>query len=147
MPINYLQAGGTEVADLEPLRGMPLVNLWIYDTKVTDLRPLEGMPITRLHLSGTKVKDLSALRGMQLTFLRTHGCSELTDLSPLADCKELNNVTLPPNAGNIEFLRTLPNLSRLSFNEDKKNWLLTDKTAAEFWKEYDAKNKAEGKQP
>ena len=88
-------------------------------------------------MNATPVADLSPLRGLRLTSLRLHGCEQLTDLSPLADCKELNHLTLPPNAKDIEFLRTLPNLARLSFAEDKKDASIPDKTAAEFWKEYD----------
>jgi Leucine-rich repeat (LRR) protein len=114
MPLDTLQLGGTAIADLQPLRGMSLKSLWIFDTEVSDLRPLEGMPIHLLHLSGTKVKDLSVVHGMPLTYLRLHNCNELTDISPLADCKELNTATLPPNARNFEFLRALRRTARSS---------------------------------
>jgi hypothetical protein len=134
--------GGTAITDLEPLRGMSLTSLWIFDTKVSDLRPLDGMPIHLLHLSGTKVKDLSVVRGMPLSYLRLHNCNELTDVSPLADRKELSSATLPPNARNFEFLRAFPRLERLSFAEDQKSYE-PDRTAAEFWKEYDAKPKTD----
>jgi hypothetical protein len=95
-------------------------------------------------LGDTDVKNLSALRGMPLTYLRLHGCPELTDISPLSDCKELQSVTLPPNATNIECLRALPSLERLSFAEEQPD-NEPDKTAAEFWKDYDAKKKRENR--
>ena len=137
MPITSLHLGGTVVTNLEPLRGMPLTSLVIYDTPVTDLSPLAGMPLQRFHLGGTKVKDLSALRGMPLTYLRLHGCSELADISPLADCKDLQELTLPPNAKNIEFLRDLPSVKLIGFTEDQTSFE-PDKTAAEFWADYAA---------
>ena len=140
-PISSLWLGYTAVADLSPLRGMPLKQLELYGTKVSDLSPLQGMPIDHLNLAGTKVADLSVLRGMPLISVRFYDCGELTDLSPLADCKELQSVTLPSGAKNFEFLRTLPKLERIGFNEDTKNGWRPDRTAAEFWKEYDATKK------
>ncbi|MEO8351025.1 MAG: hypothetical protein ABI680_04800 [Chthoniobacteraceae bacterium] len=139
-PINQLWLGGTAITNLQPLRGMALKYLRIFNTKVTDLSPLKGIPLHSLHMSGTKVTDLSPLRGMPLRNLKLHECPNLIDLSPLADCKGLKSLTLPPNAKNIEFLRTLPNLERLSFKEERKGWM-PDKTAAEFWREYDAKKR------
>jgi len=99
------------------------------------------MPLVSLVLRGTRVTDLSALRGMPLTSLLLLGSRELTDLSPLEDCKALTTLTLPPNAKNIEFLRTLPKLERISFQETSNNYSLPKQGTAEFWKEYDAKKK------
>ena len=140
-PISILQLGNTAVADLTPLSGMPLTALNLDNTQVSDLSPLKGMPLKTLSLRGTRVTDLSPLRGMNLTSLLLINCRKLTDLSPLAECRELTTLTLPPNAKGIEFLRTLPNIERLSFQETPKKTERPDKTAAEFWKEYDAKKK------
>lgn len=49
-------------------------------------------------------------------------------------------LTLPAQVKHFEFLRTLPKLERLSFTEGLKT-LVADKTAVEFWEEYDAKKK------
>ena len=117
---------------------MPLKQLGIWDTGVTDLSPLKGMPLEYLHLGGTKVTDVSALRGMPLNALFLHGCPDLTDLSPLADCEDLKDITLPPKAKDYEFLRTFPNLERIGFVDDSKYGYRPDRTAAEFWQEYDA---------
>jgi serine/threonine protein kinase/tetratricopeptide (TPR) repeat protein len=142
LPISKLWLGNTAVSDLTPLRGMPLIALQLYNTRITDLSPLKGMPLDYLHASGTKVTDLAPLGGMPLTGLKLHACTELTDLSPLADCKELKGITLPPSATDIEFLRTLPKLERLSFKEDNRpGFNRPDKTTEEFWKDYDAKIK------
>ncbi|MDA0921754.1 MAG: hypothetical protein O2945_22020 [Planctomycetota bacterium] len=142
LPISKLWLGNTAVTDLESLRGMSLTLLQIFNTTVTDLSPLHGMPLDYLHISGTKVTDLAPLRGMPLTSLRLHACTELTGVSPLADCKELKQVTLPPNAKDIESLRTMPKLERLSFKQDNRpGFYAPSQTAEEFWKEYDAKKK------
>jgi Leucine-rich repeat (LRR) protein len=139
MPIRSLQLWGTPIVDLEPLRGTPLTDLNLARTQVSDLSPLEGMPLLRLNLAYTKVADISMLRGMPLIEARFSNCTSLTDVSPLADCKELQAVTLPPNAKDFEFLRAFPKLQRLSFAEDANNGYRPDKTTAEFWQEYDAK--------
>jgi len=138
-PISRLRLGGTTVSNLRPLRGMPLKTLLLWGTSVTDLSPLKGMPIEVLHLGSTKVSDLAVLSGMPLVELKLHGCELITDLSPLKDCKDLKDLTLPPNAKNIAFLRTRPTIERIGFQEDSNDGWRPDKTAAEFWKDYDAK--------
>jgi serine/threonine protein kinase/Leucine-rich repeat (LRR) protein len=150
--ISVLRLGNTEVSDLTPLRGMLFTHLALYNTKVTDLGPLRGMPLDNLSVSGTAVDNISVLHGMPLRRVRLHNCTNLTDLSPLADCAELTELTLPPNAKNFDFLRDsgrFPKLAHLSFEEDapKSGTRMPNKTAIEFWKEYDAKRKPAGKQP
>jgi serine/threonine protein kinase/Leucine-rich repeat (LRR) protein len=140
-PISLLWIFETSVSDLEPLRGMPLKKLHLYKTRVTDLSPLQGMPLVYLNLVGTNVTDLSAVRGMPLSQLSLNYCNELSDLSPLANIMTLKEIVLPPNAKNFQFLRDFPKLERLSYTEDPSKWWRPDKTAAEFWKEYDAKKK------
>ena len=94
------------------------------------------MPLVFLHLGATKVTDLSALAGMPLKDLRLHGCTERIDLSPLADAATLKNLTIPRNVKDFEFLRALSKIEYLGYNEDKTTYR-SDKTAAEFWKEFD----------
>jgi hypothetical protein len=103
------------------------------------------MPLETLNLKMTKVTDLSALRGMPLTKLEFLNCPDLTDLSPLAETKGLSLLILPPNAKEIDFLRTFPKLERVGFNEHPVSRNLPDKTAAEFWEEWDAKKKSENR--
>jgi|GEM_PF-1078382 len=132
-PIEVLTLGSTAVTDLSPLRGMPLKELYLWWSLVADLDPIDGMPLETLHLAGTPVVDLSPVRGLPLKYLKLHDCRHLVDLRPLADCPELLEVTLPPNAEDYEFLRTLPALERLSFGRDPD----TDQptlTASQFWR-------------
>ena len=82
---------------------------------------------------------MSPLRSMPLTGLKLHNCTQLADLSPLAECKTLRYITLPPNAKNVELLRELSKLERIGFKEDPSNSFRPDQTAREFWAAYDAR--------
>jgi hypothetical protein len=142
VPISALSLNTTSVSDLTPLRGSALTMLNLSNSPVADLSPLQGLPIAKLYLRNTLVTDLTTLREMPLTALFLANCKLLTDLSPIEDCKGLTMLTLPPRAKDIEFLRTLPKVERISFKEALTNPSLPTQTTAEFWKEYDA-----GKQP
>ena len=63
LPLVDLNLGGCPVADISPLRNMPLQNLDLNGTKVTDLSPLEGMPLRRIVLP-LKATDFSVLGGL-----------------------------------------------------------------------------------
>ncbi|MGH7941356.1 MAG: hypothetical protein ACREDS_09775, partial [Limisphaerales bacterium] len=141
--ISRLDLMHTAVSDLTALHGMPLVELRLAVTKVADLAPLRGMPLETLDISSTPVTDLSPVRGMPLTYLKMNSCRHITDLSPLAGMTTLRMVILPPNAANIEVLRGLTNLTRISFNYSQVADG-PDKTTAEFWADYD-RNQIESK--
>ena len=100
-------------------------------TRVADLSPLQGMPLEELHLNGTPAGDLTPLRGMPLRTLELPDNSR--DLTPLADCRQLECVTVRSQCPGIELLRSLPNLKQIG--PDMSQLL----PAAEFWKQYDAK--------
>ena len=140
MALRNFKLAQSGLTDLEPLRDMPLEVLHISGTQVTDLTPLAGLPLRELNLNFTPVTDLAPLRDLPLSRLNLTNCKQVIDLSPLADCQELTALVLPPNAVDIEFLRTLPKLERLSFEADSKKNYRPDKTAAEFWAEYDERN-------
>lgn len=82
MPISTLDIAYTGVANLAPLSGMPLESLSLDYTKVTDLSPLRGMKLKRLALSNVRCSDLTPLRGMPLTELRLIH-TPCSDLGPL----------------------------------------------------------------
>ncbi len=128
--------GKTDFRDLKPLSGLPITSLKLGDTAVTD--PLEGMPMDDLFLHNCR-----AVAGISpLTRLMLRGCPQVTDLSPLADCQTLKVLALPANAKDIEFLRAFPKLERISFKGDPNHGYRPDKSAAEFWREWDAKKQA-----
>jgi serine/threonine protein kinase len=86
MPLAVLDVSSTRVSDLTPLEGIPLLFLGIAGTQVRDLAPLEGMPLLALHCAGIPAGDLGALRGMLLTYLDAGGLP-VEDLSPLRGMK------------------------------------------------------------
>jgi len=77
-----------QVADLTPLKGMPLTTLNIaYCNDVVDLAPLQGMKLKSLALGRCKkLKDLRPLQGMELDFLDLAQCNDL-DLTHLKGMK------------------------------------------------------------
>jgi hypothetical protein len=83
MPLKRLSFLDNQVSDLSPLRGMPLKTL-IFERNlaIKDLTPLRGMPLERLNCAHTNVSDLSPLQGMKLKHL---SCDQtlVSDLSPL----------------------------------------------------------------
>ena len=92
MPLAELSFRGSPVADLSPLKGMSLMTLDCGYTQVSDLSPLVGMPLTILGFNGTKVSDLSPLKGLPLATLYCYNNPQLSDLSPLEDCKSLKTL-------------------------------------------------------
>ena len=54
--------GKGRLADLSPLAGLRLAELYCGFTRVSDLSPLKGMPLHELMIPGTSVADLSPLR-------------------------------------------------------------------------------------
>jgi serine/threonine protein kinase len=71
-----------KLADLAPLKGMPLSRLTCNNTTVSDLSPLKGMPLTWLDCDDTAVSNLTPLKDMPLRGLRCQ-CPQVSDLSPL----------------------------------------------------------------
>jgi Leucine-rich repeat (LRR) protein len=117
--------------------------LYISNTQITDLSPLKGKYLRNLGISTTKVNDISVLEGMPLVSLYLDNNPQLTDLSPIKDCKTIEILSIPETAKDIGFLRKLPNLKRLdtkclgSRPTDKEKM----RTPEQFWKDYDAGKK------
>lgn len=84
LPLEALDISGNPVSDLSPLKGQPLHRLGLEDTTVVDLAPLHGMPLAELYLSRTPVGDLSALKGLPISVLNLCD-TNVEDLTPLAD--------------------------------------------------------------
>src|SRR5262249_55818622 len=69
LPLTMLNCEANPVADLTPLSGMPLFRLSLNNTNVADLAPLREVPLVELECSGTKVTDYSPLKGLPLKSL------------------------------------------------------------------------------
>jgi hypothetical protein len=83
LPLDRLNLNSARVSDLEPLRGMPLTILHCGETRVADLSPLKGMSLRVFTAQRTPVSDLGPLRGMPVTFLDLNGAHAVSDLGPL----------------------------------------------------------------
>jgi eukaryotic-like serine/threonine-protein kinase len=83
LPLKRLVFLDNQVSDLAPLRGMPLETLIFQrNNAIKDLTPLQGIPLEHLECAFTNVADLSPLKGMKLKHL---SCDQtlVSDLSPL----------------------------------------------------------------
>jgi Leucine-rich repeat (LRR) protein len=65
MQLTTLNISGTRVTSLEPVRGMPLQELFSGGSKVNDLTPLKDAPLRLVDVSFTGVTDLSPLRAIK----------------------------------------------------------------------------------
>ncbi len=88
-----LDLSETPLTDLGPLRGKPIVELYLEDTQATDLSALRGMPLEKLYLSRTPARDLSALENAPLVELNVVD-SNVADISALATCLNLQMLWL-----------------------------------------------------
>jgi serine/threonine protein kinase/formylglycine-generating enzyme required for sulfatase activity len=61
LKLKIFDGFAADIASLEPLRGMPLIQLYMHDTQVEDLTPLAGMPLSQFWCQNTQVKDLKPL--------------------------------------------------------------------------------------
>jgi Flp pilus assembly protein TadD/Leucine-rich repeat (LRR) protein len=124
------------IGDFTPLRELPIKELNLEGTGILNLEALRGMALDTLNIRFTKVSDLGPLRGSPLTRVRVDS-ARVQDIDSLADCPELEWVSLPPNARNVQSLRALKKLRYLSTKWDS-NANRPAQTAEEFWREYDA---------
>jgi hypothetical protein len=84
--IGLLDLSKCDIADLSPLQGLPLDQLYLEDNaRLADISALRGMPLQKLYLSRTRVENLGPLRGAPLEDLNLLG-ARVKDLSPLAEC-------------------------------------------------------------
>lgn len=132
MPLNALDLSNTRVVDLSPLKGMPLTRLEAARTRVTNFNTLTGLKLVSLNLAHTGIASLAPLRAAPLRFLQLEGCTNLTDFSALAECKQLEAVTLPVGAKNLEALKQLPRLRQIGYTLPEGGWEQVP-LAADFW--------------
>jgi hypothetical protein len=95
------------------------------------------MPLVCLHAVNTPIRDITPLVKTSLKELKLDGCVNLKDVSALAQCRELELLTLPTGCAGIENLRGLPRLKRIGCSSHILLWESVP-TPAEFWKDFDA---------
>ncbi|MBU4198713.1 MAG: protein kinase [Verrucomicrobia bacterium] len=82
LPLRELDVSRTMVKDITPLFGMRLNKLKLASTKIIDISYLKGMPLNELDVEGTRIRDISALREMPLKRLNLTD-TDVMDLTPL----------------------------------------------------------------
>lgn len=134
-PISELALDSCNVTNLVPIKDLSLRVLNLDGNPIEDLAPLRGMPLEELMLGRTNVADLSPLLGLPLKKLYLQGCSNVTDVSVIADISTLEKVTVPTTARNIELLHKLPKLQMLAFELTEQHPFYPVSTTEEFWKD------------
>jgi hypothetical protein len=140
MPLNSLVVEDCNISDIEPLRGMPLEDLSLSRTRVVDLGPLRDMRLRTLRIEATPVKDITFLRRQPIISLGLADCASLETLRTIAELKQLRRLTFPATTTDIEFLKHLPNIERISDHAlTAASYRTWDElpTAADFWKKYE----------
>jgi tetratricopeptide (TPR) repeat protein len=87
MPLERLNVGGCPFADLTPLAGLPLTDLWI-DGSFSDLRPLAHCPLKRLVMMSSAGFDFTNTAFTDLEGLRLSG--EVTHPGQMGHMRPLN---------------------------------------------------------
>ena len=133
MPLRSLDLSNTRVADLSALKGMPLTRFEAPRTRATNITVLTGMKLVSLNLAHTRIASLAPLKAAPLRFLQLEGCTNVTDLSALAECKQLESITLPLGAKNLDALKQLPRLRHIGYTLPEGGWDQVPR-AEDFWK-------------
>ena len=83
LPIEEISLKGNPVDDLLALEGATLTALVINNTSITDLAPIRNSKLTRLDIHNTAIADLTPIQGMPINNLHMAN-TQVSDLSPLA---------------------------------------------------------------
>lgn len=112
------------------------ISLDLSSTDVDNLMPIQGLPIRELNLWRTAITNLEPLRGMPLQRLNLRECIQLRDICPLFEMVALRELVLPRSVDNVNELRHLRNLERVSYSTKGRgrNWQPAQ-TVKEFWGE------------
>jgi Leucine-rich repeat (LRR) protein len=113
------------------LKGMKLLSLDLRGGQIADLTPLKGMPLEQLDVSHAgQIKDLSPLEESLLKSLTIHGGEQLKDLTSLAKVPLVDlvfdHIDASRDAPVLKSIKTLKTINR--------------RPVAEFWKETDAQS-------
>ena len=138
MPLRSLDVSNTRVADLSALKGMPLTRLEAPRTKTTNITVLTGMKLVSLNLAHTRIATLAPLKATPLRFLQLEGCTNVTDLAALAECKQLEAITLPVSAKHLDVLKQLPRLKHIGYTLPEGGWDQVPLTE-DFWKQHETR--------
>ncbi|MBI5801587.1 MAG: protein kinase [Verrucomicrobia bacterium] len=138
MRLTALDISGTRVSELAQLKGMRLVRLDAARIRALDFSALAGMKLVSVNLAHTRIASLAPLKGAPLRHLQLEGCTNLTDFSLLAECRQLEGITLPVGARSLEVLRNLPRLRHIGYTLPEGGWEQVP-LAEDFWRVQEAR--------
>ena len=128
MSLDYLECGGTEVADLSPLAGSSLKVLSCWGTWVRDFKPLRETSVFYLDCRSTPIKSLKSLAGTGVRRLDVRDC-EISDFSAL---RELHLISLKADLNHQRDAAILTSIKSLTE--------INDQPAAEFFANWNQRN-------
>ena len=124
LTLEKLDAEGVvEVADLTGLeKASNLTKINLGETSVTDLTPIAGLTkVEYLRVNDTQVADLSPVKDYTtLTYFNANTATEITDISPLAGNKDLQELILrevPMGNDGLAVIANFTKLYRLNIRE------------------------------
>ena len=124
LKLEELDVEGNEaIVDLTGLeKAANLTYLHLGETSVVDLTPIAGLTkITYLRLNDTEVADLSPIADYtSLTYFNANTATQITDISPLAGNKDLQELILrevPMGDAGMEVIANFTKLYRLNMRE------------------------------
>ena len=121
--LKSLYVGKTKVLDLAPIQALhDLVYLSLNDTNIDNIDELLALnKLKELNLEGTNIGNLDAVSQMEnLHFLSLQWNKSITDLSPLANVKNLKRLNIADTkVSDISFSEHLNNLQELTVYNTK----------------------------
>jgi eukaryotic-like serine/threonine-protein kinase len=121
LKLEYLECGGTSVAELTALAGSSIRVLSCWGTWVQDLAPLKGLPIFFIDCRSSAVSSLSPLRGIAINQLYARDCA-ISDFSPLRDLP-LRIVEADFDlARDADILRSIKSLQQINGKPTEEFW-------------------------
>jgi len=130
-----------EITTIDPLKGIPITNLYLGTTSVKDFTALKNFPLVFLDISSTSIKDLSSLRNtknlktlnvsntnitsikpiihLPIELLNIFGCEKIKDLYLLKEMKNLKEICLPEAiAKHVLVLKKIKTLKKAGIASD-----------------------------
>ncbi len=117
--LAILIASGTQVADIEPLKGLTaLQTLDLSFTRVADIEPLKGLTaLQTLYLSSTQIADIEPLKGLKALQTLDLSSTQIADIVPLKGLTTLKWLDLSSKqVADIEPLKGLTALKWLDLS-------------------------------
>ena len=159
MPLRDLNAVGVSTVDAAPLGGMPLKTLKL---RIVDCSPLAGMELDyldpsaqanlatfrgirvtslRLVIGGGNTKSLEPLKDVHFKILSLDSAGAIRDLSPLRDCRGMEELSLDGSPAPLEPLRGHPTLKFIAWKRSGAPPIPMT-PVEKFWPAYDAQQAA-----